>query len=179
MFQAVSQTYTPQQSPPPMDNMLAIPENTIMTTGPNGDQKPLKTRASCDACSRAKIIHDPRTTSYTAESSPEPTDPFFFGPATPEYNYQDAFMVNGFDNNQSPAYSDAGSPISGWSNEDQLMFGSPADMFAPLPHFAPPHSPYGGHYVPAPPAPATQPPAGDLNGASDDLPTLDAVLSTQ
>src|SRR4051794_7939031 len=36
----------------------------------------------------------PRTTSYAYESSPEPTDPFFFGPSTPEYHYQDAFMGN-------------------------------------------------------------------------------------
>ncbi|KAH7394772.1 hypothetical protein BKA66DRAFT_606440 [Pyrenochaeta sp. MPI-SDFR-AT-0127] len=202
MFQAVSQTYTPQQSPPPMDNMLAVPKNTIMTTDSNGDQKPRKMRASCDACSRAKVKRDkvrptchrcgnmgiccnyspsmrlgkprknrnpdgtiirdvspasscgplgprsdmiPRPTSYTTESSSEPTEPFFFGPATPEYHYQHAFMVNGFDGSQSPAYSDAGSLVSGWSNADQLMFGSPADMFAPLPHSAPTHSPYAGH----------------------------------
>ncbi|KAH7388766.1 hypothetical protein BKA66DRAFT_415042 [Pyrenochaeta sp. MPI-SDFR-AT-0127] len=293
--------------------MLAIPENTIMTTGPNGEQKPRKMRASCDACSRAKVKCDkvrptchrcgnmgiccnyspsmsrlgkprknrnpdgsimrdvspasssgplgprsdmiPRTTSYTAESSPEPTDPFFFGPATPEYHYQDAFMANGFDGSQSPAYSDTGSLVSGWSNEEQLMFGNSTDMFAPLPHYPPPHSPYAGHVrstsahhqqqpdmftpleamhsapmtspqyfgmpdpmfaqdkmmaspapmvsapLPTPPAsatiqnhdctqfafqtlnslyapPSTQPSAGDFNGASDGLPTLDAVLST-
>lgn len=195
----------------------------------------------------------PRTTTYTAESSPEPTDPFFFGPATPEFHYQDAFMANGYDGSHSPAYSDTGSLVSGWSNDDQLMFGSPADMFAPLPHFAPPHSPYAGHVratslqsqpelfapldtlqgpplpspqyfgmtepmftqdkmmaspppmvsapLPTPPPsatvqshdctqfafqtlnslyapPSTQPAAGDFNGNSNGLPTLDAVLST-
>lgn len=195
----------------------------------------------------------PRTTSYTAESSPEPTDPFFFGPATPEYHYQDAFMANGFDGSQSPAYSEAGSLVSGWSNDDQLMFGNSADMFAPLPPFAPSQPPYASHVrstsvqsqpemfapleplnsppmtsphfysvpdpmftqeklmaspppmvpapLPTPPAsatiqnhdctqfafqtlnslyapPSTQPSAGDFNGASDGLPTLDAVLST-
>ena len=30
-------------------------EKRIMTTGPNGEQKPRKMRASCDACSRAKV----------------------------------------------------------------------------------------------------------------------------
>lgn len=196
----------------------------------------------------------PRTTTHTAESSPEPTDPFFFCPATPEYHYQDAFMANGFDGSRSPAYSEAGSLVSGWSNDDQLMFGSPADMFAPMPQYLSPHPPYTGHVrstsvqsqpemfapmdnlqsppmgatpffgmsdpmfvqsdkimasppammpapLPTPPTSATipnhdctqfafqtlnslyappdsQPSAGDFNGASDGLPTLDAVLST-
>jgi hypothetical protein len=81
----------------------------------------------------------PRTASYTVESSPEPTDPFFFGPATPEYHYQDAFMASGFDGSQSPAsYSEAGSLVSGWSNEDQMMFGSSADMYTPIPQY--PHT---------------------------------------
>jgi hypothetical protein len=90
----------------------------------------------------------PRTTAYTSESSPEPTDPFFFGPATPEYhsNYHDAFMASGFDGSQSPAsYSEAGSLVSGWSNDDQLMFGSPADMFTPIPQFPPTGVPFHGH----------------------------------
>jgi hypothetical protein len=90
----------------------------------------------------------PRTTAYTSESSPEPIDPFFFGPATPEYhsNYQDAFMTSGFDGSQSPAsYSEAGSLVSGWSNDDQLMFGSPADMFTPIPQFPPTAVPFHGH----------------------------------
>lgn len=133
------------------------------------------------------------------------------------------------------------------------MFGNSTDMFAPLPQYPPPHSPYAGHVrstsaqsqpdlftplepvhsapmaspqffgmpdpmftqdkmiaspppmvpapLPTPPAsatlqnhdctqfafqtlnslyapPATQPSAGDFNGTSDGLPTLDAVLST-
>lgn len=87
----------------------------------------------------------PRTSSYTVESSPEPTDPFFFGPATPEYHYQDTFMSNaGFDGSQSP-YSDTGSFVSGWSNDDQLMFHSPQEMFTSVPQFPPPASSYGGH----------------------------------
>lgn len=86
----------------------------------------------------------PRTTT-TTESSPEPIDPFFFGPATPEYHFQDAFMTNGFDGSQSP-YSDAGSLVSGWSNDDHLMFQSPSDVFATMPQFAPPASPYAAHH---------------------------------
>lgn len=87
----------------------------------------------------------PRTTApYTGESSPEPTDPYFFGPSTPEYHYQDAFMA-GFDGSQSPAYSNAGSLVSGWSDDDQMMFGSP-DMFTPMPpHFPPGPAHFNGH----------------------------------
>jgi hypothetical protein len=88
----------------------------------------------------------PRTSAYTSESSPEPTDPFFFGPATPEYHYQDAFMSTGFDGSQSPAsYSEAGSLVSGWSNDDQLMFGSPADMLTPIPQFPTTAPSFHGH----------------------------------
>jgi len=85
----------------------------------------------------------PRTTSYTVESSPEPADPFFFGPATPEFHYQDAFMT-GFDGSQSPGYSDGGSLMSGWSNEDQMMFGSPADLYTSMPPL-PPTAQHTGH----------------------------------
>jgi hypothetical protein len=88
----------------------------------------------------------PRTATYTAESSPEPTDPFLFGPATPEYHYQDAFMASGFDGSQSPAsYSEAGSLVSGWSNDDQLMFGSSADMFTPIPQYTATAPQFSGH----------------------------------
>lgn len=56
MFQAVPQTFAHHQTPsPPMDSMLTMPETTLMTVGPNGGQKPRKMRASCDACSRAKV----------------------------------------------------------------------------------------------------------------------------
>ncbi|KAF2794400.1 hypothetical protein K505DRAFT_349312 [Melanomma pulvis-pyrius CBS 109.77] len=285
-----------------------------MVTSNPAEQKPRKLRASCDACSRAKVKCDkvrptchrcgnmgiccnyspsmrlgkprknrnpdgsimrdvspasscgplgprpdmiPRTTSsYTNESSPEPSDPFFFGPATPEYHYQDAFMSQGFEGSQSP-YSEAGSFVSGWSNDDQMMFQSPTDFLTPIPHYPPPTSPYAAHHVrstsvqsqpemfapmeglhsppmpspqyfgmadqhslplfapekmsspepmmpaplPTPPAsatvqshdctqfafqtlnslyapPSSQPSAGDFNGASNGLPTLDSVLST-
>lgn len=314
MFQAVSHTFPPQQSPsPPMETMPTVPETTTMTTTRTGEPKPRKMRASCDACSRAKVKCDkvrptchrcgnmgiccnyspsmrlgkprknrnpdgsimrdvspasscgpmaprpdmiPRTTAatvYNSESSPEPTDPFFFGPATPEYHYQDAFMAGGFDGSQSPAYSEAGSLVSGWSNDDQLMFGSPADMITPMPQFPPSAPVFHGHVrstslqsqpemfvsmdtlspplatspsffsltnpafsqdkmvnsppaivsapLPTPPVSATlpnhdctqfafqtlnslyappslQPSAGDFNGTSEGLPTLDAVLST-
>ncbi|KAJ8114029.1 hypothetical protein OPT61_g3992 [Boeremia exigua] len=59
MFQTVPQIYTPQSSPsPPTDNMLSPPTNTMVPTGPNGQPKPRKMRASCDACSRAKVKCD-------------------------------------------------------------------------------------------------------------------------
>jgi hypothetical protein len=86
----------------------------------------------------------PRTSAYTSESSPEPTDPFFYGPATPEYHYPDAFMAR-FEGSRSPSYSNAGSLVNGWSDDDQLMYGSPADMYAPVPQFPPAHPPFAGH----------------------------------
>lgn len=203
MFQAVPQQYPPQQSPsPPIETMSAIPQNTLVTRSPTGEPKPRKLRASCDACSRAKVKCDkvrptchrcgnmgiccnyspsmrlgkprknrnpdgtimrdvspasscgplgprpdyiPRTTTYTTESSPEPTDPFFFGPATPEYHYpQDAFMANGFDGSQSP-YSDTGSFVSGWTTDEQLMYQSPQEIYTSVPQFPPPTAPFVSH----------------------------------
>jgi hypothetical protein len=198
----------------------------------------------------------PRTTTYHSESSPEPTDPFFFGPSTPEYHYQDTFMPNGFNGSQSPAYSEGtGSLANGWASDDHLMFGNQAEMYAPVPQYLPPQPSFSGHsrstsvqsqpeifapmdafhapqiaspeffgmpdqkYVPqdkaitspppmvsaaplpTPPTSATlsthdctqyafqtlnslyappecQPSAGDFNGTSNGLPTLDSVLST-
>ncbi|KAF1835487.1 Zn-II 2Cys6 regulatory protein [Decorospora gaudefroyi] len=189
-----------------MNSRLTVPKNSMLATGPNGEQKPRKMRASCDACSRAKVKCDkvrptchrcgnmgiccnyspsmrlgkprkhrnpdgttlravspasscgplgtradliPRTTAtttYTSESSPEPTDPFFFGPGTPEYHYQDAFMSNGFDGNQSPAYSDGTGPLSGaWANDDHMMFQNQADMFVPVTPFLPAQTSYSAH----------------------------------
>ncbi|KAF1911831.1 hypothetical protein BDU57DRAFT_460470 [Ampelomyces quisqualis] len=183
--------------------MLPAHGSPAMNTRPNGEPKPRKMRASCDACSRAKVKCDkvrptchrcgnmgiccnyspsmrlgkprknrnpdgtimrevspasscgpmaprpdmiPRTTAYASESSPEPTDPFFFGPATPEYHYQDAFMSSAFDGSQSPAsYSEAGSLVSGWSSDDHLMFGTPADMLTPIPQFTPSGPHFHGH----------------------------------
>src|SRR5690349_4714671 len=59
MFQTVPQIYTPQSPPsPPTDNMLSVPSSTTVPTGPNGQPKPRKMRASCDACSRAKVKCD-------------------------------------------------------------------------------------------------------------------------
>lgn len=194
----------------------------------------------------------PRTTSYTTESSPEPSDPFFFGPATPEYHFQDAYLSNAFEDAQSP-YSESGSFLNGWSNDDHLMFTSPSEMFTSMPQFQQ-SSPFNGHVrsssvhsqpemftpmegihsplasptffgmseqqslpmfshdkmtvsphsmartpLPTPPGstsshdctqfafqtlnslyspPATQPSAGDFNGSSNGLPTLDSVIST-
>jgi hypothetical protein len=89
----------------------------------------------------------PRTaTTYTAESSPEPSDPFFFGPATPEYHFQDAYMGSNFDGSQSPAYSETGSFVSGWSGDDMIFHHSPSEMYTSMPQFPhPPPSPYGSH----------------------------------
>lgn len=86
----------------------------------------------------------PRTTSYAAESSPEPNDPFLFGPATPEYHYQDAFMA-GYDGSQSPNYSDTGSLPNGWSHDNQMMFGARPDVLHPLPQFSPAPPQFTGH----------------------------------
>jgi hypothetical protein len=53
-------------------------------------------------------------------------------------------MSNGFDGSQSPAYSEAGSFASGWSNDDQLsMFQSPTDMFTSVPSLPPSASAFG------------------------------------
>lgn len=87
----------------------------------------------------------PRTAVYNADSSPEPTDPFFFGPATPEYHYQDAFMPSTFEGSNSPAYSETGSLTNGWANDDQLMFGSPADLYNPIPQYPVTTAPFTGH----------------------------------
>ena len=113
------------------------PDGTIMRdVSPAGSCGPM--------APRPEMI--PRTTTYTAESSPEPTDPFFFGPATPEYHYQDAFMASGFDGGHSPAsFSEAGSLANGWTNDDQMMFGSPADLFTPIPQFPATAPPFAGH----------------------------------
>jgi len=86
----------------------------------------------------------PRANLYTAESSPEPADPFFLCPATPEYHYQDTFMTNGFAGAQSPDFSD-GSLVSGWSNEEPVPLGASADIFATIPQYLSPHASYGGH----------------------------------
>ncbi|KAF2804760.1 uncharacterized protein BDZ99DRAFT_502226 [Mytilinidion resinicola] len=155
------------------------------------ETKPRKLRASCDACSRAKVKCDkvrptchrcgnmgiccnyslsmrlgkprknrsmdmslmrdvspasscgafgsrldmrPRTTASTAESSPEPIDPFFFGPNTPEYPYQDAFMA-GFNSRYSPE-STTGPSLPGYHTEDLFLAPSSEPLFStPLSHF--------------------------------------------
>ncbi|KAF2199917.1 hypothetical protein GQ43DRAFT_449907 [Delitschia confertaspora ATCC 74209] len=181
--------------------MAHPPPVSILSSPP--EQKPRKLRASCDACSRAKvkcdkvrptchrcgnmgiccnyspsmrlgkprkprnpdgsIIRDvspasscgrlgprpdmiPRTSTSTSttDSSPEPIDPYIYGPATPEAPYPDVFMT-GFDGSQSP-YSDAGSFAHNWSGDD-MMYHSPPSM-EPLfthvmPQFPPPSSPHG------------------------------------
>lgn len=87
----------------------------------------------------------PRTATITAESSPEPTDPFYFGPATPDFHFQDAYMSTHFDGSQSPVYSETGSYVNGWSSDEQMMFGNPADMFTPLPSYIPDHTHHSAH----------------------------------
>jgi hypothetical protein len=216
--------------------------------------------SSCGPLGARPDMIIPRTATYNGESSPEPNDPFFFGPSTPEYHFQDAYVPNhlhnGFDGSQSP-YSDAGSLMGGgWSGDDSMMFQSPSEMFTPMPQFPPQPPSYAGHVrsssaqsqpemfapmenihsppmpspqyygmqhqqplpiftekmatspppmvaepLPTPPTsatvanhdctqfafqtlnslyspPASQPSAGDFNGSSDGLPTLDSVLST-
>lgn len=58
-FQTVFQILTHRSSPSSLtDNMLSLPPNPAVPTGPNGLPKPRKMRASCDACSRAKVKCD-------------------------------------------------------------------------------------------------------------------------
>ncbi|KAF2276084.1 uncharacterized protein EI97DRAFT_48096 [Westerdykella ornata] len=113
------------------------PDGTIMR-----DVSPATSCAPLHMGPRPTVI--PRTTSYTAESSPEPNDPLFFAPPTPEYPYADAFMANGFDGSQSP-YSDEGTFASGWSSEDRLVFQSPTDTFTSVPPITIPTSPFAAH----------------------------------
>ena len=88
----------------------------------------------------------PRTTSYTYESSPEPTDPFYFGPRTPEYHYQDAFVGNTFDGIQSSRSSEGISSHSNvWPSGEQMLFAHQAEMFAPVPQYPPSHAAFHGH----------------------------------
>jgi len=55
MFQAIPQQQYPiHQSPSPIASMSTLPQNTMITSNP-AEQKPRKLRASCDACSRAKV----------------------------------------------------------------------------------------------------------------------------
>lgn len=104
---------------------------------------PSPANSSGNLGSRPEMI--PRTSTTTAESSPEPTDPFFFGPATPEFQFQDTFMTPHFDGSQSPVYSDTGSFINGWSNEEPMMFGNQADLFPPMPTYIANQSHHAGH----------------------------------
>ena len=224
------------------------PDGTIMR-----DVSPANPSASLNLNLSQRPDMIPRTTSYTTESSPEPADPFFFGPATPEYHFQDAYLPTAFDGSQSP-FSETSSFINGWSNDDHLMFTSPSEIFTSMPPFS--TSPYASHNrtssthsqpemfapmeglhsplasptffgmsdqqslplfshdkmtvsppamaqtpLPTPPAsttasshdctqfafqtlnslyspPASQPAAGDFNGSSNGLPTLDVVITT-
>lgn len=59
MYSAVQQSFTSQPSTATsIDAMATVPPQNTMLTGPNGEQKPRKLRASCDACSRAKVKCD-------------------------------------------------------------------------------------------------------------------------
>ena len=87
----------------------------------------------------------PRTL-YNYESSPEPSDPFYFGPRTPECHFQDAFVTNTLNGSRSPAFSEgAGSVVNAWSNSENMMFGDQMHMFAPVPQYLPQHTAYHGH----------------------------------
>jgi hypothetical protein len=60
MFHAVPHQYPIQLSPsPPIDRRSTIPPPAMVTSAPIGpESKPRKLRASCDACSRAKVKCD-------------------------------------------------------------------------------------------------------------------------
>ena len=62
MFQAVNPQFPLQQtSSPPIDCMSVMqpqPQKSVATSGPGSEPKPRKLRASCDACSRAKVKCD-------------------------------------------------------------------------------------------------------------------------
>jgi hypothetical protein len=88
----------------------------------------------------------PLTASHTYESSPEPTDPFYFGPRTPEYHYQDAFVGNKFHDGHSSVCSDGiSSHVNAWSNEEQIPFANQSEMFAPVRNYPPPTT-FHGHF---------------------------------
>jgi hypothetical protein len=56
MFQSSTQAPAHRQSGSPrVEDMIIGSEITFASTVTNGEQKPRKMRASCDACSRAKV----------------------------------------------------------------------------------------------------------------------------
>ncbi|KAI4917458.1 hypothetical protein J4E85_009977 [Alternaria conjuncta] len=88
----------------------------------------------------------PRTALYKYESSPEPTDPFYFGPRTPEYHYQDAFIGDTFSSSHSSVGSEgANSRVNAWPNDEQMLYTNNTEMFAPVPQYPPPATAFHGH----------------------------------
>ncbi|KAI4614852.1 hypothetical protein J4E80_006356 [Alternaria sp. BMP 0032] len=88
----------------------------------------------------------PRAALYKYESSPEPTDPFYFGPRTPEYHYQDAFIGDTFSSSHSSVGSEGvNSRVNAWPNDEQMMYTNNTEMFAPVPQYAPPSTAFHGH----------------------------------
>jgi hypothetical protein len=71
---------------------------------------------------------------------------FYFGPRTPEYHYQDAFVGNTFDGSQSSRSSEGISSHSNvWPSGEQMLFTHQAEMFAPVPQYPPSHTAFHGH----------------------------------
>jgi hypothetical protein len=88
----------------------------------------------------------PRTTPYKYESSPEPTDSFYFGPRTPEYHYQDDFVSDTFSGSHSSVGSEgACSHANVWSNDEHMLYTNHTEVFAPVPQYPPPSTAFHGH----------------------------------
>jgi hypothetical protein len=94
----------------------------------------------------ARVDLLPRTTPYKYESSPEPTDSFYFGPRTPEYHYQDDFVSDTFSGSHSSVGSEgACSHANVWSNDEHMLYTDHTEVFAPVPQYPPPSTAFHGH----------------------------------
>ncbi|KAG9186742.1 hypothetical protein G6011_09850 [Alternaria panax] len=95
----------------------------------------------------ARVDLLPRTPPCKYESSPEPTDPFNFGPRTPEYHYQDAFVGDTFDCSQSSRSSESiSSHSNAWSTGEQMLYAHQTKIFAAIPQYPPPHTAFHGNF---------------------------------
>lgn len=106
----------------------------------------------------ARMDHFPRTALYKYESSPEPIDPFYFGPRTPEYHYQDAFIGDTFSSSHSSVGSEcANSRVNAWPNGGQMLYTNNTEMFAPVPQYPPLSTAFHGHVHVRSPSISSQP----------------------